>query len=350
MLTLLKFLQYFATVCANGLIMSTAFAQTSPAFSDADLAQLRRAAAPGLVRAPHPLPIVHTEGRLATTEAYQTASLAKKEWPLMAYLATAHAATGEAQYLARYETYLSAWLAVYRISGNPIDESDLGFWLLAYRSAGQALPTPLKAQMQAFSCELAATYQRRLDPSKSTSVNNWNSHRVKLSTMAAWTCGAPDLLAQAKIQFSQQIEANLLPSGAAIDFAQRDALHYVVYSVEPLLEAALFSQQNGVSLFEITGTQGQSLSRTLAWLAPYALGEKTHEEFVHSTVRFDAVRAAAGIKGFSGPFDPQKAKLTFWLAAQMDSQWLPISQSLGLPWASLRANWLNGFPMQPRAQ
>ena len=30
---------------------------------------------------------------------------------------------------------------------------------------------------------------------------------------------------------------NLLPTGEAIDFFERDAIHYVVYTVEPLLEA-----------------------------------------------------------------------------------------------------------------
>ena len=35
----------------------------------------------------------------------------------------------------------------------------------------------------------------------------------------------------------------------------------------------------------------------IEWLLPYVAGEKTHQEFVRSTVRFDAERAAAGVAG-----------------------------------------------------
>ncbi len=303
-------------------------------------AALLRAATAALERSPDPLPMVHVEGTLPTLPTYQRALQARKDWGSISVLANAYAMDREPRHLDGYAHYLAAWLDVYRISGNPIDETALGDWLLAYRSAGAALPPALGQRMRHFACDLAVRYTQPQPTSRMTSTNNWQSHRVKLAVMATHICGKPALIAQAEAAFATQIQDNLLPSGESVDFAQRDAIHYVVYSVEPLLEAALFARQQGRALFAITGPKGQSISRTLDWLAPYARGDKTHEEFVHSQVRFDAQRAAAGVPGFAGPFSPKKAQLTYWLAAQLDAKWLELSKTLGSPWISQRASWL----------
>jgi hypothetical protein len=49
----------------------------------------------------------------------------------------------------------------------------------------------------------------------------------------------------------------------------------------------------------MASSQG-GLAAALRWLKPYAAGDNPHEEFVHSTVRFDARRAAAHVEGYSG--------------------------------------------------
>ena len=308
--------------------------------TSSEIDQLRRAAAPALQQEPAPLPVVHTEGTLATTDSYKRANQSKRDWQLMSNLAGAFAVTGERRYLDRYEYYLSAWLTTYSISGNPIDETDLGWWLLAYRTAGGALPQPVQVRMRTFACDLSARYQQRQPATRKTSTNNWQSHRVKLAVMGARVCGNEQLISGAITVFENQIRDNLLPTGAAIDFLERDAIHYVVYSIEPLLEAALFSQLYGTRIFSYAGPQAQSLSRTLDWLAPFARGEVTHEEFVRSTVRFDAERAAAGVAGFSGPFDRQNARYAYSLASQLDERWSNLSASLGQPSISQRVPWL----------
>ena len=303
-------------------------------------AALLRAAAAALERRPDPLAVVHVEGTLPTVPAYQRALQARKDWGSISVLANAYAMNRDPRHLEGYARYLAAWLDVYRISGNPIDETALGDWLLAYRSAGAALPPVLAQRMRQFACNLAVRYTQPQPTSRKTSTNNWQSHRVKLAVMGAHVCGKSALIAEAEAAFAIQIQDNLLPSGESIDFAERDAIHYVVYSVEPLLEAALFARPQGRSLFAITGRSGQSIGRTLDWLAPYARGDKTHEEFAHSRVRFDAQRAAAGVPGFSGPFSTKKAQSTYWLAAQLDAKWGELSKQLGSPSITQRASWL----------
>ena len=305
-----------------------------------DLGRLVAAATPALQKAPDPLAVMHTEGTLATSDSYKRAQASSRDWGVMSALASVFASTGERRYLERYEHYLSAWLATYRISANPIDETGLGHWLLAYRTAGGALSQPVQSRMRMFACDLSSRYQQRQPAQRKTSTNNWQSHRVKLAVMGALACADPGLIEGATALFKDQVRDNLLPTGESIDFAERDAIHYVVYSLEPLLEAALFSGLYDRPLFPHVGPNGQSIIRTLEWLAPYARGELKHEEFVRSTVRFDAQRAAAGIRGFSGPFDPQKTRATYWLATRLDRRWSELSLSLGEPSASQRAPWL----------
>jgi hypothetical protein len=300
-------------------------------------AALLHAAAAALERKPDPLPMVHTEGTLPAVPSYQRA---KKDWVSISALANAYAMTREPRFLDGYARYLTAWLDVYKISGNPIDETSLGDWLLAYRSASAALALDLAQRMRQFACDLAARYTQPQPASRKTSKNNWQSHRVKLAVMGAHVCGKPALIAESEVVFARQIQDNLLPSGESVDFAERDAIHYVVYSVEPLLEAALFARPQGRSVFATTGAQGQSLGRTLEWLAPYARGDKTHEEFLHSQVSFDAQRAAAGVAGFAGRFSPRYAQWSFWLAARLDAKWLELSEKLGTPSITQRASWL----------
>jgi alginate lyase len=301
---------------------------------------LLRAADAAQERSPDPLPVVHVEGTLPTLPSYKRALEARRDWGAIAGLASAYALTREPRHVDGYARYLAAWLDAYRISGNPIDETVLGEWLLAYRAAGPALAPVLAQRMRQFACDLAVRYSQPQPANRKTSTNNWQSHRVKLAVLGAQVCGKAALIAEAEAVFAKQIQDNLLPSGETMDFAERDAVHYVVYSAEPLLEAALFARQQGRALFATTGPNGQSLGRTLEWLAPYARGDKTHEEFVHSKVRFDAERAAAGVAGFAGPFSPKTAQWCFWLAAQLDEQWLELSAKLGTPSITQRAPWM----------
>ena len=70
------------------------------------------------------------------------------------------------------------------------------------------------------------------------------------------------------------------------------------------------------------------MAKALAWLRPYAAGERTHEEFVHSTVSFDRTRREAGLKGFGGLFEPPVARMLFAMAARIEPIYAPLAQRL----------------------
>ena len=74
-------------------------------------------------------------------------------------------------------------------------------------------------------------------------------------------------------------------------------------------------------------SQGR-LAAALRWLELYAAGDKQHEEFVHSTVRFDARRAAAHVKGYEGLWQREEASNLYCIAARLDPEFARMADAL----------------------
>ena len=274
---------------------------------------------------PHPLARLHTEGTLPPEGLYDQSVEAEKELDLMRNAALAWRATSDDRYLKLVDRFLAAWVATYQPSFNPIDETRFEGLILAYDMTASALPVKTRNAAAAFIAKLANGYVERVDaqprPLTGTYRNNWESHRVKLVAMAAFTLDDRKLINAAQRLFVEQIGANVAADGATVDFAERDALHYVTYDLQPLVVAALAARRHNRNWLTQRAQNGASLQSALDWLLPYALGEKTHEEFVHSSVAFDAKRRAAGLPGYSGPWDPKDSAELFHLAARLSGRY-----------------------------
>ena len=159
-------------------------------------------------------------------------------------------------------------------------------------------------------------------------INNWNSHRVKLVTLAAAALNDDAMWSRARTQLIAHVGRNLRADGSTIDFEERDALHYVVYDLEPLVRTALAARLRGENWLTVTGSSGGSIASALDWLAPYARGEKPHEEFVHSRVKFDYQRRDAGLRGYSGAWDATLSSNLYAMATLLDPKYAVISQRL----------------------
>ena len=282
---------------------------------------------------PHALAHVHTEGTLPHQGIRDESIEAERDWPLARQAALAWRLSADARYLRQVDSYLAAWSATYQPDFNPIDETNLDGLIDAYVLASAALPASTRDATRALLRKLGDGYIARIrafaDQHKSGSqTNNWQSHRVKLVTLAAAALGDQAMLKTAHALFQRQLADNLKPDGETIDFAERDALHYVVYDLQPLVAAALAARPFGGDWLHEAGPQGASLAKALDWLRPYAEGDKTHEEFVHTHVQFDRDREQAGEKGYSGPWDRNGASALYWLAAQLDDSYLPLARQL----------------------
>jgi len=295
-----------------------------------------RAADRAAGRDPHALPSIHVEGLLPHQGSYDQSENAKQDWPAMRDLALAFALTGNRAYLLAVERYLNAWLGTYHVSFDVIDETDLDRVIMAYDLVHDQLPEDIRAKMWSLLRSLATGY-RDMHPARPpfNTVNNWQSHRVKLIALSAFSLNDPALTADAERAFRAQLDQNVRSDGSTLDFQQRDALHYVVYDLVPLVTAALAAQLHGRHWYTLPNGSGASLETALRWLAPYARGERTHEEFARTTIQFDRTRAALGMQGFSGLWDPNGAAMLYQLAARIDPSWSGLATRLGPP-----SNWL----------
>lgn len=78
----------------------------------------------------------------------------------------------------------------------------------------------------------------------------------------------------------------------------------------------------------LSGRNGQTLHAALDWLLPYAKGEQTHQEFAHTTKKFDVARADVGEQGFAGAWDPHTAKDLYWSASMLDPRYVDVARNL----------------------
>jgi hypothetical protein len=275
-------------------------------------------------RQPHAMARIHVEGTLPHAGIHDASEEALHDLPAMRDLALAARLTGEARYEVAAARLMAAWLDTYRPSFDPIDETGFDALFVAWDLLLDSSRAPLMARMERLAWEfLDGGLTHPLQGA--TAINNWNSHRVKLMTLAAFLAGDTARLEQVRAEFVQQLRQNIRPDGSTVDFERRDAIHYVVYDLEPLAMAAFAARQHGEDWWMAADA---ALPRAFAWLEPYAAGRLAHEEFVHTQVAFDRERRDAGVKGFDGLFDPKAARTAFALAARLDPRWAHLARDL----------------------
>jgi len=283
---------------------------------------------------PHALAHVHTEGTLPHQGIRDQSLEAEADWQIALRAAMAWQIGHDPRYLRQVDAYLLAWAGTYEPDFNPIDETNLDALIGAYALTRHALQPTTRAAMQALLRKLGEGYVERMHAlsrsPRGGEINNWQSHRIKLVALAAAALGDGGMLQEATLLFQHQVAGNIHADGSVYDFFERDALHYVVYDLQPLVQAALAVKPYASvdDWLHYEAPTGASLAKALDWLRPYAQGSRSHEEFVHSKVKFDAARAQAGESGFSGAWDPQTSIALYWLAARLDPRYLPVAKKL----------------------
>jgi len=285
-------------------------------------------ASKNLGRMPAPVPRIHVEGTLPHQGIFDQSIAALGELGLIRDFALAYRLTGDRQYLEQVERFIGAWMSTYQLSYNPIDETGLDALMLANDLCRDDFSPKLREQVESFLRKMVEGYLTSIANLKKPDTTNWQSLRIKLITMGAFSLGDRNLTQAAKAAFEDQIAANVYADGTLEDFHQRDALHYVTYDLDPLLMAAEAAHAHGMDWFHWQSPTGSSLGAAVSWLVPYAEGVKQHEEFVHSGVPFDKERMQAGVAHFTKVWDPKESLATLGIAAAMDPQFRAVVDSM----------------------
>lgn len=285
---------------------------------------------------PNPADTILTEGILQgdprKTKTWESLNDMQKVYAL----SLAYKLTNLQKYLTKSTHFLLAWAERNHPQGNPINDTNLDRIIFAYDLLKQHLTTDVDTKIKFWLKEVAdqeiKTFNEATKGRGSKHFNNWNSHRIKEVAEVAWAINDKTLQNWAVNEYKAQIGKNLLPDGSSFDFHERDALHYHIYDVDPLLVAAIIIKRSRTikeSPYNYQSGSGASLGKAIAWLIPFFTGEKTHAEWVNSKSAFDKKRAANGEKGYIAGtlFKPAEARTSIALASYFEPQLLTIYQT-----------------------
>lgn len=272
---------------------------------------------------PDPIVTISTEGKLKGDPLKIATWHSIRDFKKIYALAVVYKVYGKPEYLQKASDFLLAWAKVNLPAGNPINDTNLDGAIEGY----DLIKTNLQPENERVICDwLNRTAKAEIgsmpkNQAKETAYNNWNSHRLKIVGEIAFATADTALQKFVVKQLKKQLGFNLLPDGSSIDFKLRDALHYHVYDLEPLLQLAIvIKQATGENYYNYETSTGASLKKSVDWLIPYVTGEKKHGEFVNSTVKFDQDRAKNGEAGYQPGtlFNPANGLKTLALAAYFD--------------------------------
>lgn len=283
---------------------------------------------------PQPVGKISTEGKLAGDSVKIKTMSALKDMQKVYALSLAYSLYDDKSCLEKAVEYLKVWSAINHSVGDPIDDTNLedliaGYDLIRRDISTEDRYTIDKWLQETADAERSSTYTT---PGRTNGTSNWNSHRVKILTLIAYCLHNKDDEAVADKEITRQININLFADGSGYDFAARDALHYHVYTLEPLLTAAtVIYRATGKDFFNGLSASGSSIKKSTDFLVPFVTGEKTHAEFVHSQIAFDKTRSNNGEKDFQTGllFDAHKGLHVMALAAYFDPAYAAVLQKAG---------------------
>lgn len=282
---------------------------------------------------PHP---VNPQGKQKSTQEYwnQGPKVCEKENSNMRDdshnmldFALAYRMTGDPKYLQAEEKYLKAWLRGYRFSYYPLSEYDLELWAVSYDLTGKDLSAETREKFLHFLKEMAEGYLAAF-AQYGTAACNGRSICLELATMASYATGNEALINRCRTAFKQYKTVDIHPDGSLQDFYTRDALYYVDYDLGWLLKTCIAAKAHGEDWFR------PEVARAVDWLKLYALGQKTHRDFVLSNVPADDQRAKAGFESFQGRYnpnvlwDPKHSTHNFLLASILEPSYRPVLEQI----------------------
>ena len=276
---------------------------------------------------PDPIRRIVSEGRLHTDPEKQQSLQARRDLFKSEALGYAYALLGKSEYGEKAREFVLAWTRAYEPDGNPINETEFIRLMKGYDLTRALFSQSGRREVEQWLLLMAEREKSGIRLSSSTSKNNHHSHRLKIIGHVAFLLANPDLIRWITNDYKRHLEVNLYPDGTTFDFHQRDALHYHVYDLLPLVELAIAADKNGLDLYGYTTSQGANLEKSIAFLIPYITGEKVHREFVRSTVKFDLQRSTAGDPGIQvgEKWNPRNAKTLFDLAGYFNPRFHQVS-------------------------
>ncbi|GAA4204966.1 alginate lyase family protein [Pedobacter jeongneungensis] len=251
---------------------------------------------------PNPIDTIRTEGLLKGNPKKVKTQQALADMSKIFALALEYRITSDQKYLNKSVEFLSAWAKNNKPNGDPIDDTNLDPAVEAYDLIKTDIPAAAKKEIEKWLSETAwaEINSKRMKAGRGTAINNWNAHRLKVVGEIGYTIHNQELINWTIDNLKSHININLYADGTSLDFKERDAMHYHIYDLEPMLKLAIIiDRAKGENFYTYESPKGSSIKKSVEWLIPYIKGEKQHEEYVNTTVKFDRDRAKNNEPGFA---------------------------------------------------
>lgn len=323
----------------------------------ADLVRMWQVAEESLGLAVHPIERFELAGTLNTHPGHLRSDEAKRSFPAIFALAAAGRTAPEplrTRSIDVARSALRAWAEVYRPTGNPIDEWFFVPVLQAVDLVAGTAPADGDGALRRWAGAFASSgdgFYRGKPARNPSRVNNWMARRLLVRAVATTVNGDRRARAEMAPMLERFVEGNYVagPSGVTdgrtYDFVQRDALHYHIAAVEPLVEVALHAPDLVVARVRAAVLSG------LEFLRPFFEGERTHVEFVHTSVSFDVTRRDDGNPVFrNAPWEPARGRVVLRLARAVFPEIRPWTEDIVDHRYDPRTKLLAAIHGEPRCQ
>ena len=194
-------------------------------------------------------------------------------------------------------TSIIQWMQTFKPTGDPINGDS---FIPLFEAIDVIMPlldktvaSSVKSWVKSFVTQGDAFFTAQMK-GHATEHNNWNTWRLATRAVASTVLNDQGLMAETSQLIHDQIKYNFVrdgngkTDGTTVDFIERDALHYDIYDMNAWTVISDFTP------CLLSADDKTSIQAGFDFLKPYYLGQKTHQEFLHSTVAFDAQRGAAG--------------------------------------------------------
>ena len=277
---------------------------------------------------PHPIEVIHYEGLLDTNPDRIKTQQSLLDMNKIASFLFAYYVTNDTFYENKLKKFILNWASTYKPTGNPINENKFEPLIHSYYVIGSSFNPKEKNQVESWLKIMVAKQKAYNIP-----ANNWLAKHLKIMNVISLILDDDDLTDYTINKFKQYVDQNLYADGSSDDLKQRDALHYHISGLEPLMVLGIHHQlyqDEEFNFFTYTSPCKSSVKKSVQYVIPYATGEKTRKEWVNSKVDLDRRRAEAGLKKYQPgmKFDPYKAYELFVLASFFDDKYDSYVRSL----------------------
>ncbi len=273
---------------------------------------------------PRPLKRLHYEGLLETNPDRIATRKSLEDMDKVINFIYASYGSKDTIFAHQTKRFVLAWADAYQPDGNPINENKFVALYWGYYLFQDYFSDRDKRKVEDWMMAIAEQEMRR----EHTPNNNWEAKRQKMIGITGSITDNDSLKTFAQRGFREYINTAYFPNGTSADLKQRDALHYHVGGLKPLLSAAINLSKFDTlfNLYGYTTPSGASIKKSVEYVVPYARGELTRPEWVNTTVALDKERAAAGLAEYQPGklFDPAEALPMFEWASYYEPAWYDI--------------------------